>query len=93
IITYKLSEGKYFINYLNVTDKSIITSTADNSFLYNTYNVSNLMSTEVKTVNSQKLNRPLLKISLNNPVPENSYYWKTNSFILPDEKIIFDVCY
>ncbi|QSB28065.1 erythromycin esterase family protein [Flavobacterium sp. CLA17] len=93
IITYKLSEGKYFINYLNVTDKSIITSTADNSFLYNTYNVSNLMSTEVKTVNSQKLNRPLLKINLNNPVQENSEYWKNNSFILPDEKIIFDVCY
>lgn len=92
-ITYKLSEGKYFIHYLNVIDKSIITSTADNSFLYDTYNVSNLMSTEIKTVNSQKLNRPLLKIGLNNPVPENSEYWKSNSFMLPDEKIIFDLCY
>ncbi|WPO79416.1 erythromycin esterase family protein [Flavobacterium sp. KACC 22761] len=92
-ITYKLSEGKYFINYLNVIDKSIITSTADNSFLYDTYNVNNLMSTEVKTTNTQKLNRPLLKIGLNNTVQENLDFWKNNSFILPDEKIIFDLCY
>lgn len=92
-ITYKLSDGKYFINYLNVIDKSIITSTADNSFLYDTYNVNNLMSTEVKTMNIEKLNRPLLKIGLNNSVPENLDFWKNNSFILPDEKIIFDLCY
>ncbi|WP_433833531.1 hypothetical protein [Flavobacterium anhuiense] len=92
-ITYKLSEGKYFINYLNVIDKSIITSTADNSYLYDTYNVSNLLSTEIKSINTQKLNRPLLKIGLNNAVQENLDFWKNNSFILPDEKIIFDLCY
>ncbi|MBE8727866.1 erythromycin esterase family protein [Flavobacterium hungaricum] len=92
IITYKLTEGKYFIKYLYVIDKSIITSTKDNSFLYDTYNVSNLMSSEIKTVNSQKINRPLLKINLNTTITENSEYWKTNSFILPDEKIIFDGC-
>lgn len=92
-ITYKLSEGKYFINYLNVIDKSIITSTADNSYLYDSYNVSNLMSTEIKTINTQKLNRPLLKIGLNSSVHENVNFWKNNSFILPDEKIIFDLCY
>lgn len=92
-ITYKLSDGKYFINYLNIIDKSIITSTADGSYLYDTYNVNNLMSTEVKTINIQKFNRPLLKIGLNNDVQENVEFWKNNSFILPDEKIIFDLCY
>ncbi|MNS62264.1 hypothetical protein D3C72_953190 [compost metagenome] len=51
------------------------------------------MSTEVKTMNIEKLNRPLLKIGLNNSVPENLDFWKNNSFILPDEKIIFDLCY
>jgi erythromycin esterase-like protein len=92
-ITYKIVDGKYFINYLNVIDKSIITSTADNTFLYDTYNVSNLMSTEIKTIHTQKFNRPLLKMGLNNTVQEDSIFWKNNSFILPDEKIIFDLCY
>lgn len=92
IVTYKPFEGKYFINYCNVIDKSIITSTIDHVVLSENYLVNNIMSIDVNTTAVTQINRPLLKLNQNTTIEENQEYWKNANFILQDDKVIFDLC-
>lgn len=92
IFTYKIYEGKYFINYCNVINKSIITSKADNVILSENFIVNNVMSIDVKYSNLEKIERPLQKINQNITLQEDSELWNKNNFILQDDKVIFDLC-
>ena len=92
IFTYKIFEGKYFINYCNVIDKSIITSKVDNVILSENFLVNNVMSIDVNSTNLEKFERPLQKINHNTSLQEDSEFWKTNNYILQDDKVIFDLC-
>ena len=79
IFTYKLFEGKYFINYCNVIDKSIITSKTENLILSENFLVNNVMSTDINTSDLEKIERPLLKINQNTTLQEDSEFWKKNN--------------
>lgn len=92
IFTYKIDEGKYFINYCNVINKSIITSKADNVILSENFIVNNVMSIDVKYSNLEKIERPLQKINQNITLKEDPEFWNNNNFILQDDKVIFDLC-
>ncbi|MFV8356220.1 erythromycin esterase family protein [Flavobacterium sp. XS1P32] len=92
IFTYKIHEGKYFINYCNVINKSIITSIADNVILSENFLVNNVMSIDVKYSNVEKIERHLQKINQNITLKEDSKFWNNNNFILQDDKVIFDLC-
>ncbi|MFV8354378.1 erythromycin esterase family protein [Flavobacterium sp. XS2P14] len=92
IFTYKIHEGKYFINYCNVINKSIIISKADNVILSENFLVNNVMSIDVKYSNVEKIERPLQKINQNITLKEDSEFWNNNNFILQDDTVIFDLC-
>ena len=92
IFTYKIFDGKYYINYGNVIDKSIITAKADNAVLGENFFVNNIMSVDINTTDVLKIERPLLKIDQNISLQEDPEFWKNNSFILQDDKVIFDMC-
>ncbi|MFV8364325.1 erythromycin esterase family protein [Flavobacterium sp. ZT3P35] len=92
IFTYKIHEGKYFINYCNVINKSIIISKADNVILSENFLVNNVMSIDVKYSNVEKIERHLQKINQNITLKEDSKFWNNNNFILQDDKVIFDLC-
>jgi erythromycin esterase-like protein len=92
IFTYKMVESKYFINYCNVIDKSIITSKADNVILSENFLVNNVMSIDINSTSVEKYERPLQKLNQNTLIEEDSEFWKKNNYILQDDKVIFDLC-
>ncbi|WP_413998123.1 erythromycin esterase family protein [Flavobacterium sp. W1B] len=92
IFTYKIFEGKYFINYCNVIDKTTIFSKNDNLVLSEKFLVNNVMSLEINSSNLDKIERPLAKINQMTSLKEDTEFWNKNNFILQDDKVIFDLC-
>jgi erythromycin esterase-like protein len=92
--TYKMIDGKYFINYCNTIDKFIIRSENGDEILNDYYTINNLLSVEVKTKEIEEITGSILKLNQKiNDLDQDPEYWKTNNFILEDDKIKFSSCY
>ncbi|OOV28415.1 hypothetical protein BXU11_00145 [Flavobacterium sp. LM5] len=82
--TFKLVEGKYFINYCNVKVESKYFAIRDKKFLSQSYANYDLMSIDINTNNVEIINRPIDRLKLGVELKEDPEYWRNNNFILED---------
>ncbi|WP_228463518.1 hypothetical protein, partial [Flavobacterium psychrophilum] len=92
IETYKLVNGKYFLNYSSKTDKMVKLNDPDINSWKEYYLVYNLMSLDIEINNIQKINRPIEKLTQNVELLDNKEFWNNNLFNLEDGKYKFDNC-
>ncbi|OUD35958.1 hypothetical protein [Flavobacterium psychrophilum] len=92
IETYKLVNGKYFLNYSSNTDKMVKLNDPDINSWKEYYLVYNLMSLDIEINNIQKINRPIEKLTQNVELLDNKEFWNNNLFNLEDGKYKFDNC-
>lgn len=86
--TFKLVDGKYFINYCNVKVESKYFAIRDKKFLSQSNANYDLMSVDVNSKNVEVINRPIDRLKLGVELKYDPEYWRNNNFILEDG--IFD---
>jgi hypothetical protein len=87
--TYKLVNGKYFINYCNEKVENNYYSKTDRKLVSKSNTNYDLMSVDINTDNVEIITRPIDRLKLDVKLKEDPEYWKNNNFILEDGKVVF----
>jgi hypothetical protein len=87
--TYKLVNGKYFINYCNEKVEDNYYSKTDRKLVSKSNTNYDLMSVDIITDNVEIITRPIDRLKLDVKLKEDPEYWKKNNFILEDGKVDF----
>jgi hypothetical protein len=87
--TYKLVNGKYFINYCNEKVENNYYSKTDRKLVSKSNTNYDLMSVDIITDNVEIITRPIDRLKLDVKLKEDLEYWKKNNFILEDGKVVF----
>jgi hypothetical protein len=87
--TYKLVNGKYFINYCNEKVEESYSSKTDRKLVSKSNTNYDLMSVDISTENVEIITRPIDRLKLDVKLKEDPEYWKNNNFILEDGKVDF----
>jgi hypothetical protein len=87
--TYKLVNGKYFINYCNEKVENNYYSKTDRKLVSKSNTNYDLMSVDIITDNVEIITRPIDRLKLDVKLKEDPEYWKKNNFILEDGKVDF----
>ncbi|WP_166920161.1 erythromycin esterase family protein [Flavobacterium poyangense] len=87
--TFKLVNGKYFINYCNEKVENKYLSKKDKKFLSELNTNYDLMSVDITTDNVEIISRPIDRLKLDAEIKDNSEYLNYNNFLLEDGDIKF----
>ncbi|PWA11303.1 carboxypeptidase-like regulatory domain-containing protein [Flavobacterium laiguense] len=87
--TYKLVNGKYFINYCNEKVEDNYYSKTDRKLVSKSNTNYDLMSVDINTDNVEIITRPIDRLKLDVKLKEDPEYWKNNNFILEEGKVDF----
>lgn len=92
IESYKLVNGKYFLNFSSRIDKHSKLTDSDIMFGKVRYTIYNVMSLDIETNNVQIINRPIDKLTQDVTIYNNKEFWKNNVFNLEDDNYKFENC-
>jgi erythromycin esterase-like protein len=87
--TFKLVNGRYFMNYCNEKIENKYLSKKDKKLLSESNTNYDLMSVDINTSNVETITRPIDQLKLGVKLKEDPEYWKNNNFILEDVKVDF----
>jgi erythromycin esterase-like protein len=87
--TFKLIDGKYFINYCNEKVENKYLSKKDKKLLSQSNTNYDLMSVDVNTSNVAIISRPIDRLKLGVELKDDPEYWRNNNSILEDGKAEF----
>jgi erythromycin esterase-like protein len=87
--TFKLIDGKYFINYCNEKVENKYLSKKDKKLLSQSNTNYDLMSVDVNTSNVAIISRPIDRLKLGVELKDDPEYWRNNNFILEEGKAEF----
>lgn len=90
--SYKEVNGKYFINSYKVIDKYDVYTEIDDTFLYSSYVINNLLSTDIEIQNVKTFIRPLRDIKQKITLDTETVFWQQNSFYIEDNSYTFEDC-
>jgi hypothetical protein len=85
--TFKLVDGKYFINYCNVKVESKYLTKKDKKLLSQSNTNYDLMSVDINSNNVEIITRPIDRLKLGIELKDDPEYWRNNNFILEDSKV------
>lgn len=82
--TFKLVDGKYFINYCNEKVENKYLSRKDKKLLSQSNTNYDLMSVDINSKNVEVISRPIDRLKLGVELKYDPEYWRNNNFILED---------